>query len=70
MGNKIRKGNVRYIKQSILLNEHYDTKRNFRNSLLADFKPYPQTSFLAAPEKARHVYRLLQAYYEDTVRLA
>ena len=35
MGNRIRKGNVRYIKQSILLNEHYDTKRNFRNSLIA-----------------------------------
>lgn len=43
---------------------------NNRFSLKADFKPYPQTSFLAAPEKARHVYRLLQAYYEDTVRLA
>ncbi len=39
MGNKIRKGNVRYIKQSILLNEHYDTKRNFRNSLKAVQEP-------------------------------
>ena len=35
MGNKIRKGNVRYIKQSILLNEHYDAEKNFCYSLIA-----------------------------------
>jgi len=35
MGNKIQKVNVRYIKQSILLNEHYDAERNFRYSLKA-----------------------------------